>query len=159
MSDTLDGLSNIYAIQANIESLKNAQINSSSSLNNTSSGSHVSPGTFLYQTEQSFNKMLTTLTTPLDDQDESSSTDPFSFLDSSQDSSLNSVSSTDSIKQLLELEQSSTMIGRTVTYTDSVTGEEKSGVISKLSFTSGSVALLILSDGTELAAGSVTSLQ
>lgn len=154
MSDAFDGLSNVYSIQANIEALKNAQTNSSAALN-SNNNNQVDPKTFLYQTELTFNQMLNSLVGSADEEKEDSSSDYFSFLSDSQNSSL----STADLQKLTAMEQYSPLIGRTVTYFDSATGVEKSGVIGKISFNDSSAPLLVLNDGTQLPAGAVTGLK
>jgi hypothetical protein len=150
----LDGLSNIYTIQANIDALKNAQGNSSAALNNQS---QVDPDTFLYQTALSFNQMLDSLVSPSDDEKEKNSSDLFGFLGNSQESYIENLTKQQTATTTQQA-QSSPLIGRTATYYDPATGEEKNGVINKVSFDRGGQSL-ILADGTELPAGAVTGLK
>lgn len=157
MSSTFDGLENIYSISANIESLKKAQNNSESALN--ANKGQVDANSFLLQQQQNFNSMLNTLIGSSDDDKEKSSSDYFSFLDSSQSSSLSSLQNAADLQKLQAMEQSLPLIGRTVTYYGTDSNEEKSGVVSKVSFNSSSNAVLVLQDGTELPAGAVTGLK
>ena len=152
MSDTLDGLSNIYAIQAKLEALKSAKSSASS---NTGNSQAVDPDTFLIQTQQNFNQMLNTLITSPDEEKQQSSSDYLSYLESDASSSLN----TAALQKLAAMEQFSPLIGRTVTYYGTDSNEEKSGVISKITFSSSSAPILVLQDGTELPAGAVTGLK
>ena len=152
MSSITDGLENIYSIQANIESLKNAQQNSSSATK-----SQVDPDTFLYQTAQSFNKMLDSLLSSSDEDKESSSSDLFGFLDNSQQSYIDSLTKQQAATTTQQA-QSSPLIGRTVTYFSTETGAETSGVVSQISLERGG-QVLILSDGTILPAGAVTGFK
>jgi hypothetical protein len=157
MSSSFDGLENIYSIQANIDALKKAQSNKESALN--ANKGQVDPDSFLLETQQNFNSMLNTLIGSSDDDKEKSSSDYFSFLDSSQSSSLSSLQSSADLQKLQAMEQNSSLIGRTVTYYGTDSNEEKSGVISKISFNSSSTPILVLQDGTELPAGAVTGLK
>jgi len=157
MSSSFDGLENIYSIQANIDALKKAQSNKESALN--ANKGQVDPDSFLLETQQNFNSMLNTLIGSSDDDKEKSSSDYFSFLDSSQSSSLSSLQNAADLQKLQAMEQSSPLIGRTVTYYGTDSNEEKSGVVSKVSFNSSSNAVLVLKDGTELPAGAVTGLK
>ncbi len=157
MAGTLDGLENVSSISANIEALKQAQSNSSSALN--ANKNQVDPDTFLIQQQQNFNSMLNTLIGSTDDEKEKSSSDYFSFFDNSQSSSLTGLQSTADLQKLAAMEESSALLGRTVTYYGTDSNEEKSGVVSKITFSGNYSPLLVLNDGTEIPAGAVTSLK
>lgn len=160
MSDTLDGLSNIYSIQANLEALKNAKNNSAAALN--TGKSQVDPGAFLLQKEQTFNTMLNTLISSPDEEKQQNSSNYFDFLDNSQNSSLSGLTgqqNTVDLQRLAQMEQYSPLIGRTATYFDSSSNLEKSGVIGSLSFKNDSSVVLVLSNGTEVPAGAVTGVK
>lgn len=158
MTDITDGLSNIYKIQTNIEALKNAQQNSAAALNTSGSTgkSQSDIDSFLLQNEKSFNGMLDLLVNGSDQQnDQSSSSDIFSGLDTGQ----NPAVSTTDLKQLEVMEQYSPLIGRTATYFDPTTGEQKSGIISQITFDANASALLVFADGSKIAAGAVIGLK
>jgi hypothetical protein len=160
MSDALDGLSNYYSIQANIDALKNAQLNSTSALssnNNSSNSISSDPKSFLLQTEQNFNQMLNILITSPDDQNQqSSSTNPLDSLLSNQSSTQTDVTG---IQQLQTLEQNSPLIGKTVSYLDSASNAEISAVINSINFSSNLSPTLILNNGAVISPGAVTAIK
>lgn len=161
MSSTLDGLSNLTAVSARIEALKNAKLNSAAALNATAStatGTNVD--SLLIQNEQNFSKMLDILTASSDDQ--SGSANSTSFL-GEQDSTLNSLAeqqTTLNLKRLAAMEETSPLIGRTVSYYTTDSAAQKSGVVSSVAFTDGSSgAILVLADGARVPTGAVTELK
>jgi hypothetical protein len=57
MSDSFDGLSNLYSISSNVNAFKNAQ-NSLSNVSKTGSSSQIDPKATILEFEKSFSKML-----------------------------------------------------------------------------------------------------
>jgi hypothetical protein len=160
MASTFDGLNNISAIQANIESLKQAQSNSQAALNTTAEGtSKVDVNSYLLQTEKNFSSMLNALVGTDSAEKEESSSDIFSAIDSAQSSSLASLQNTADLQRLMAMEEYAGLTGKTVTYYDSATGAAKSGVIGQIKFADSGAALVVLQDGTQLPAGSVTGIK
>jgi hypothetical protein len=159
MSSIFDGLSNISSLNSSVDLMKLAQQNSSG-LNSTSVSTD--PSTFRIQMEQSFNQMLNILIAPSDSENEENSSDPLAFLNnnnSDQSSLLTQNSSVSTIlQQLNSLESNSTLLGRTVTYLDSASNEQKSAIVSKITFTSNLTPVLNLSNGDTIAVGAITSV-
>ncbi len=162
MSDILDNLSNYTNINYNIEALKSAQANSAAPSNRSGSAdaSNLTEAqSFLLQNEQKFNDMLSSLVSSSDDQDSESDSDPLSSLINSYSSSSTSQTlDSASLKQLEAMEKTSPLLGRTVSYYDSQSGQLKSGKISSISFTSSASAMLNLSNGDSINAGAVVSV-
>jgi hypothetical protein len=165
VTDPLDGLSNLTQLSANIEALKNARQNSAAALNSSqlSASGTTDVGSYLLTTEQNFSKMLDILTTPADQQQEtSSSSDPFAFLNNGQDSTLSSLTSQQNALELQRLaaaEQNSALIGRTVAYYTSDSTAQQSGVVSKITFSGAGAVFLVLTDGKTIPLGSVAELK
>ena len=158
MSALFDGLSNISSLNSSIDLLKLAQQNSEG-LNSTTLSTD--PSTFQIQMAQSFNQMLDILISSSDKENETDNSDPLSFLtnNSNQNSLLTQSSSVSTIlQQLNSLESNSTLLGRTVTYLDSASNEQKSALVSKITFTSNLTPVLNLSNGDTIAVGAITSI-
>lgn len=162
MSDILDGLSNYTNLTSNIDALKAAQSNSSSALTSSSSTSAsglTDPQTFRLQTEQNFNQMLNTLMSTSNDKSDETSSDPLSSLiNSYQSSSTSQTLDSASLQRMSDMEKNSPLLGRVVSYFDAQTGEQKSGKIDSISFTSNASAMLNLSNGDTINAGAVVSI-
>lgn len=154
-----DGLSNISSLNSSVDLVKLAQQNSAG-LN--SSSLSTDPSTFQIQLQQSLNQMLSDFLTPSDDQNnDNNSSDPFSFLtnNSDQNSLLTSTSSASTIMQQLNaLESNSALLGKTVIYLDQTSNEQKSAVVSKITFNQNLTPMLNLSNGDTIAVGAVLSV-
>jgi len=102
------------------------------------------------------------LISPSDTENEENKSDPFSFLtnNSDQNSLLTQQNSSVStiMQQLNTLESNSALLGRTVTYIDSASNEQKSAIVSKITFTSNLTPVLNLSNGDTIAVGAITSI-
>ena len=159
MSGLFDGLSNISSLNSSVDLMKLAQQNSAG-LNSTTLSND--PATFQIQMQQSFNQMLNMLISPSDTENEENKSDPFSFLtnNSDQNSLLTQQNSSVStiMQQLNTLESNSALLGRTVTYIDSASNEQKSAIVSKITFTSNLTPVLNLSNGDTIAVGAITSI-
>jgi hypothetical protein len=158
MSGLFDGLSNISSLNSSVDLLKLAQHNSAG-LNSTTLSTD--PSTFQIQMAQSFNQMLDILISSSDKENETDNSDPLSFLNnnSNQNSMLTQSSSVSTIlQQLNSLESNSILFGRTVTYLDSASNEQKSALVSKITFTSNLTPVLNLSNGDTIAVGAITSI-
>jgi hypothetical protein len=167
MADTLDGLSNLTSISAQIETLKQAQLNSAAAVkqsNGTGTATN-DVDSYLINTQQNFSKMLDILTTSADQQSDTSSTssaDPFAFLNGGQNSTLSSLTAQQNaieMQKLAAAEQSSALLGKTVTYYTADSPEQKSGVVSKITFNDSGAPFLLLADGTTIPVGSVAALK
>jgi len=159
MSALFDGLSNISSLNSSVDLMKLAQQNSAG-LNSTTLSND--PATFQIQMQQSFNQMLNMLISPSDTENEENKSDPFSFLtnNSDQNSLLTQQNSSVStiMQKLNTLESNSALLGRTVTYIDSASNEQKSAIVSKITFTSNLTPVLNLSNGDTIAVGAITSI-
>ncbi|MCU0641812.1 MAG: hypothetical protein MUC35_07030 [Candidatus Margulisbacteria bacterium] len=162
MTDPIDGLSNLTQISANIEVLKQAQLNSTAAAKQ-SGGTATDVDSYLIQTEQNFSKMLDVLTTvKSDDTGGSSNSDPLAYFSSEQSSTLSDLTAQQNALQLQKLaaaEQSSALLGRTVTYYTTDSLEQQSGVVSKITFNDGGAPFLLLEDGKTIQVGAVNSVK
>ena len=166
MSDALDGLSNLTAITANIEALKNAQQNSAAA-GKTAAGSGTATNdvdSYLIKTEQNFSQMLDVLTAPADQQTETgaSNSDPLAYFSSDQNSMLTSLTNQQNaiqLQQLAAMEQDSALLGKTVTYYTADSTAQQSGVVNKVTFSDNGAAFLVLDNGATIPVGAATGLQ
>jgi flagellar hook protein FlgE len=154
VADLLDGLSNLTNISANIESLKQAQLNSAAATKEVDS--------YLINTEKNFSKMLDVLTAATDQQKETGSSDPLAYFSSDSNSALTSLTEQQNaiqFKQLAALEQSSALIGRTVTYYTADSTAQQTGVVSKVSISDSGAVSLALANGATIPVGAVSELK
>jgi hypothetical protein len=162
MSDLLDGLSNVEALTAQISALKKGQ----QTENANSSSSATDPDTFILQTQQNFNQMLTSLMASTDSNDGSSdSSDAFSsFLSGSDQASLQAQlqtatsTSAANLKKLTALEQNSQLIGKRVVYQDSA-GAQHEAVVSQIAVDQKGNASIVTNDGLQIAVSAIVGLK
>jgi hypothetical protein len=155
-----EGLSNISSLNSSVDLMKLAQQNSTA-LNSTTLSND--PSTFRIQMEQSFNQMLNLLIYPNESEgEEENSSDPLSFLTNNNDQNSLLTQSSSSVstilQQLNKLEGNSTLLGKTVTYVDSASNEQKSAIVSKITFTSNLTPVLNLSNGDTIAVGAISTV-
>ncbi len=151
MNSISDGLSNIEAINAQIAALQ--QTGGTSSTANSAANT---PDTFILQTQQNFNTMLTNLMSDSDsDSGDSGATDPFASLISNQN--LQTQLTTAGNSGLTTLNQSSALLGKQAAYQDA-TGAEVLGVIAKILLDAQGDTLVEMSDGRQVPVGSITRI-
>ncbi|MDD5594504.1 MAG: hypothetical protein PHG97_07180, partial [Candidatus Margulisbacteria bacterium] len=159
MSNLFDGLSNVESITAKINALKKAQENGA-----TTAPDGVDPDTFILQTQQNFNDMLNSLMVSPDEKDQSSSSDPFSFMTDSSQNTLQSQiqsltnSTNTGAQNLTALEQNSPLLGKVAIYQDQ-TGAQLEGVISKILLDKNGAPVIVLNDGLQIAASAIIGIK
>jgi hypothetical protein len=161
-SDFLDGLSNVESLTAQINALKKGQQTGGAN----SASSAADPDTFILQTQQNFNQMLTSLMASPDSGNGSSdSTDAFSsFLGGSDQTSLQAQlqtatsTSAANLQKLTALEQNSQLIGKRVVYQDSA-GAQHEAVVSQIAVDQKGNASIVTSDGTQIAVSAISGLK
>ena len=161
-SDFVDGLSNVEALTAQIAALQKGQSTGSTA------GSAADPGTFILQTQQNFNQMLTSLMAAPDDGSSSSSdnsSDAFSsFLDGSDQASLQAQlqtatsTSAANLQKLSALEQNSQLIGKQVIYQDSA-GAQNQAVVSQIMVDQKGNAAIVTSNGLQIPVSAIIGLK
>ncbi|MBN3033634.1 MAG: hypothetical protein JW873_06025 [Candidatus Saganbacteria bacterium] len=163
MSDLLDGLSNVEALTAQINALQKGQ---DSKALNASGASAADPDTFILQTQQNFNSMLTALmATPDSSGSSGNSTDAFSsFLSGSDQSSLQAQlqlatsSYAGNLQKLTALERNSQLIGKRIIYQDQ-SGAQQEAVISQIAIDQKGNASVVSTDGRKIAVSAILGLK
>ena len=161
MSDLVDGLSNVEALTAQIAALQKGQPTGSTA------NSASDPGTFILQTQQNFNQMLTSLMAAPDDGSGSSdnSSDAFSsFLGGSDQASLQAQlqtatsTSAANLQKLSAFEQNSQLIGKQVIYQDSA-GAQNQAVVSQIMVDQKGNAAIVTSNGLQIPVTAILGLK
>jgi len=161
-SDFLDGLSNVEALTAQIAALQKGQQTGSTA----GANSAADPGTFILQTQQNFNQMLTSLMAAPDSNNGSSdNSDAFSsFLGGSDQASLQAQlqtatsASAANLQKLSALEQNSQLIGKQVIYQDS-TGAQNQAVVSQIMVDQKGNAAIVTSNGLQIPVTAIIGLK
>jgi hypothetical protein len=151
---------NIENLTAQISALQSQQNSSTASTSGTASAD-----AFILQTQQNFNSMLNNLmgSTGSDDQDNSSSSDPFASLTNDQTlqaqiQKLSNTSSNTGTQNLTTLDQNSQLLGKQAIYQDE-TGAQVTGVIAKILLDSQGNAIVEMTDGLQIPAASIIGLK
>jgi hypothetical protein len=163
MSDLVDGLSNVEALTAQIAALQKGQPTGSTA------NSAADPGTFILQTQQNFNQMLTSLMAAPDDgsgdNSSSDSTDAFSsFIGGSDQASLQAQlqtatsTSAANLQKLSALEQNSQLIGKQVIYQNSA-GAQNQAVVSQIMVDQKGNASIVTGNGLQIPVTAIIGLK